>query len=146
MFNICVEAGENDRRLRGQGKGKEAVSEGSWVFLELRVQNYNTVNICWEGCWHIFPYLGIFINALRILYNAFLSYLPPFPTPPVSTLYNLSSLPTLNSLLPSSGRAFVTQILLGVGPALDYGQPTSGHIIKEYWLSPSSYQMSIALS
>lgn len=78
-----------------------------------------------------------FINSLWILYNAFYHiYLPP-PTPPISTPYAPPPLPTLSSLLPSSGPACVVQLLLGVGPTSEYGQPTWGHIIKEYWLSLS---------
>lgn len=122
---------------------KGTISEAGWRLLELRVKDCNTIHVCSECCWYIFPFLDI---LLRILYNAFLPYLPPFPnSSQVHSLYRPLCTHIEFSLFLSSGPVCAAQLLLAVGPALECGQPTQDHIIKEYWLSLSQ-QLSYAHS
>lgn len=80
---------------------------------------------------------NIVINYLRISYNVFWSYLlrsfsyiSPFHHLSIFTSPPPSMQPSVFFSLPLSPVP-VTQLLLGVGPALERGHITEGHVIKE---------------
>lgn len=72
--------------------------------------------------------------------------LPPPPALPMTTFCTLPSLPThiWNFFFSFFSRYWVQFVLavLGVMPSLACGQPTRGHIVKQNWLSPSSFQIN----
>lgn len=80
---------------------------------------------------------------MRCMLNIFFS--PP-PALPMTTFCTFPSLPThiWNFFFSFSSRYWVQFVLavLEAMPALACGQPTRGHIVKQNWLSPSSFQIN----